>query len=80
MKQFRITALSGSIEILLTSQQERWYGECLTDEARRGFIGHEAWRKLWESSAQTMLRRLCDDIGVDAAKARFISGIKIEEV
>lgn len=80
-KRFSIThEAMGSIEVFLGVFEMRHYKECKTERDQREFIAHEAWRKLWESDAKHMLKRLCDSQGVDAVKRKFTDAIIIEEI
>lgn len=80
MRLFRVNAEIGGLELYLTSQQERWYEECKTDEERHKFLAHEAWRRLWEGDAKAMLQKLCDAYGVGYIKHKFEKHVKIEEI
>ena len=80
MKRFRITGEMGSLELFLNMQQDRWYEECVDDLGREEMITHLAWCKLWESDAKKMLKKLCDELGVDQVKTTFSQKINIEEI
>ncbi|HEX9429602.1 MAG TPA: hypothetical protein VF944_04425 [Candidatus Bathyarchaeia archaeon] len=81
MRRFRITGHSmGCVEVFLNMQQDRWYDECETDEARHDLVAHEAWRRLWDSEAKTMLKVVCDELGVDTVYRTFKRDIRVEEI
>lgn len=79
--RFRVTAFGmGSVEFYLGPDQMRWFDECKTDEARKEFLAHEAWREMFKSSAKHMLKRLCEAEGTTKVKRIFEEQIQIEEI
>lgn len=65
--RYRATASFGSVEFTV----DNWY----TSPEQ---IKHEAWRALWDGPAKKMLKRLCDELGVDLVKSRFEASITYE--
>lgn len=76
--RYRVTGPMGSVECTL---HPNIIEDCKGDpRALAEEVKHEAWRELWNSPAKAMLKKLCDEYGVDQVKRRFSKSISIEEI
>jgi len=82
MIEFRVMTMSGNgaIEVILMGDELRHYFEEESDHRKELYVKHMAWRKVWESEAKVMLKKLCDKLGVDRVKATFNQTSHIEEI
>ena len=75
-KLFSVSAASGgSLVVIVETKDITLYGE-------RVAVAHKAWRDLFNnerSGTYRMLKKLCDTLGTDKAKAQFTSNIQYEE-
>ena len=79
--EFRVVTLNdGAVEVKLYNDELRHYLEDKDRGKGDEYIMHMAWRELWKSDAKVMLKKLCDNLGVDRVLKAFRDNCLIEEV